>query len=72
MQYVGGKYRIRKPLAAPTTGSSMKAPEPVPPKVSYSRTVQYPTGQVVAFPDHLSLDEFNQAAKQAWQKIKEQ
>jgi hypothetical protein len=45
-------------------------PERAP--ITHSRTVQYPTGHIVAFPDHLSPEEFDRAAKQAWQKIKEQ
>jgi hypothetical protein len=38
----------------------------------HSRVVHYPTGHIVAFSDHLSPAEFDKAAKQAWQKIKEQ
>jgi hypothetical protein len=45
-------------------------PEMAP--ITHSRTVQYPTGHVVAFPDHLPPEEFDKAAKLAWQKIKEQ
>ena len=47
-------------------GHSEKAP------ITHSRTVQYPTGHIVAFSDHLSPAEFDKAAKAAWQKIKEQ
>jgi hypothetical protein len=39
---------------------------------AYSRKVQYPTGHIVAFPDHLSTEEFDKAAKQAWEQIKTQ
>jgi len=42
---------------------------PIP---KHSRTVQYPTGHIVAFSDHLTPEEFDKAAKVAWQKIKEQ
>jgi len=45
-------------------------PEKAP--ITHSRTVQYPTGHIVAFSDHLSPAEFDKAAKQAWTKIKEQ
>ena len=59
------------PFLHPDRGPSMKTPEPVPPAVSYSRTVQYPDGKIVGFPDHLSPEEFKQAAKTAWDKIKQ-
>jgi hypothetical protein len=39
---------------------------------AYSRRVQYPTGQIVAFPDHLSPEEFDKAAKKVWGQFKEQ
>jgi hypothetical protein len=45
-------------------------PERAP--ITHSRTVQYPTGHIVAFSDHLTPEEFDKAAKVAWQKIKEQ
>jgi hypothetical protein len=37
----------------------------------HSRVVHYPTGHIVAFPDHLPPEEFDKAAKQAWKKIKQ-
>jgi hypothetical protein len=37
----------------------------------HSRVVHYPTGHVVAFSDQLSPEEFDKAAKQAWEKIKQ-
>jgi hypothetical protein len=42
---------------------------PATPK--HSRVVHYPTGHVVAFSDQLSPEEFDKAAKQAWEKIKQ-
>ena len=63
------------PFLHPDRGPSMKTPEPQAPYPAipkHSRTVNYPTGHVIAFPDHMSPAEFDKAAKAAWQKIKEQ
>ena len=58
----------RNPNGEPMYVAPSLHPGPGP---SYSRRVQYPTGQVVAFPDHLSPEEFNNATKKAWEQFKQ-
>lgn len=49
-----------------TTMGYTTQPESQP---AYTRTVQYPNGNVVAFPDTLSEQEFASAAKNAWTQL---
>ena len=61
--YLKGK---QKTMATSTVTPDQDAPQ----QPAYTRTVQYPSGHVVAFPDSLSAQEFSDAAKRSWDFLK--